>query len=116
MKALNSITTLEIIKQMSLVSIKEDTIFFKEGLDGNYFYIIKEGQVEIYSNNEYKKTLKEGDTFGQLALLYQAPRTVTIKAVTNCLFWIMERKHFRQIIDHINQIQFEENKRFNEGD
>ena len=112
MKALNSITTLEIIKQMSLVSIKEDTIVFKEGLDGNYFYIIKEGQVEIYSNNEYKKTLKEGDTFGQLALLYQAPRTVTIKAVTNCLFWIMERKHFRQIIDRINQIQFEENKRF----
>ena len=112
MKALNSITTLEIIKQMSLVSIKEDTIVFKEGLDGNYFYIIKEGQVEIYSNNEYKKTLKEGDTFGQLALLYQAPRTVTIKAITNCLFWIMERKHFRQIIDRINQIQFEENKRF----
>ena len=112
MKALNIRTTLEIIKQMSLVSIKEDTIVFNQGLDGNYFYIIKEGQVEIYSNNEYKKTLNKGDTFGLLALLYQAPRTVTVKAKTNCLFWIMERKHFRQIIDHINSIQFEENKRF----
>ena len=48
MKALNSKTTLEIIKNMSLASIEKDETVFEQGMDGNYFYIIKEGEVKLY--------------------------------------------------------------------
>ena len=115
MKALNSKTTLEIIKNMSLASIEKDETVFEQGMDGNYFYIIKEGEVKLYIDDTYKKSLKKGETFGQLALLHQSPRSVTVKAHSNCLFWIMERKNFRKIIELINSLQFEENKRFIES-
>jgi hypothetical protein len=35
----------EIIREMSLVSVKENTFIFKQDGIGSYFYILKEGTV-----------------------------------------------------------------------
>ncbi len=44
------------------------TILFNKGDKGNYFYIIKEGKLELIT--EYgNKLLKDDETFGELALI-----------------------------------------------
>ena len=112
LRSLDKQTQLEIIRQMSLCSIQKDAVIFNQGAIGTYFYIIKEGNVEIFINNKSIKFLNVGESFGELALLHDAPRSATVKARSDCVFYCMERRVFRKIINKINEINFEENKNF----
>jgi cGMP-dependent protein kinase len=103
---------LEIVKEMSLAKVKKDNIVFRQGSAGNYFYILKKGTCVLIIDNEIKNTFNVGDSFGELALLYESSRKGSLKTTTDCSFWILERKNFKKIIDHINKQNFEENKTF----
>lgn len=46
----------------------------------------------------FLKTYVPGESFGELALLYNAPRAATIIANTNCDLWALDRKTFTYII------------------
>lgn len=39
-----------------------------------------------------------GDSFGELALLYNAPRAASIRAKTNCTLWALDRETFNNIV------------------
>lgn len=97
---------------MSLCSVPAETYIFKQNTIGDYFYIIKSGKVEIRINDKVNKYLDAGESFGELALLHGSSRSASIKSLTDCLLWTLERKNFRKIIDHINYINYEDNKKF----
>jgi cAMP-dependent protein kinase regulator len=40
-----------------------------------------------------------GESFGELALLYNTPRTISIRAKTDCLLWTLSRFTFNNIIN-----------------
>lgn len=96
MKSLEKQERSEIVKQMSLCFVSKDTVIFKQGLIGRYFYIIKKGRVRLLINKKVIKSIKEGENFGELDLLYCAPRSGTIIAETDCHLWVMERKIFQK--------------------
>jgi cGMP-dependent protein kinase len=112
MRALDKEARVEIIKEMTLGEIEAGQTVFKQGAIGNFFYIVKEGQLELLINDGYTKSFTIGDSFGELALLHSAPRSGTIKAKTKCLLWFLERRNFRKIMEHINQQNYEENIKF----
>ena len=112
MRTLEKAARLEIIKEMSFVIIPSNTIIFQQGTPGNFFYILKVGTVELYIDGKKIKTFSVGESFGELALLHGAPRSGTVKAITECGLWVLERKNFRKIVDHITKMNFEENKTF----
>ena len=97
---------------MSLCTVDAGTIVFKQGSIGTFFYILKDGSLDLFINDNLIKTIKAGESFGELALLHRSPRSGTIKAVQFCEFWVLERKNFRKIVDFINEMNFEENKKF----
>ena len=47
---------------------------------------------------KYLRDYTPGDAFGELALLYNAPRAATIRAVTDCHLWALDRMTFSQIV------------------
>jgi len=54
-----------------------------------------------FGNDKEEKFLKvytEGEAFGELALLYNAPRAATIKAKNDCVFWSLDRNTFNEIV------------------
>lgn len=97
---------------MSLCSVKKDSIIFKQGTYGNFFYILKKGTVELLINDNIVKSMLSGDSFGELALLHGAVRSGTIKAKEDCKLWCLERTKFRTLIEFLNKQNFEENKKF----
>ncbi len=97
---------------MSLYSIEAGATLFEQNQNGNYFYIVKLGELALLINNVPKKTLKVGDSFGELALLQGSVRSATIKATTAVKVWCMERKNFRKIMDHIINLNHLENKKY----
>ena len=102
---------LEIVQQMSQYYIKKDNDVFKEGDYPTYFYILKDGQCEVYIGEEKKQTLSRGNCFGELSMLYDCNRECTVRTITDCTFWTLEKKNFIKIMEHILNITFEENKR-----
>lgn len=44
------------------------------------------------------KTIQEGGAFGELALLYNAPRSATIRALTDCQCFVLDTRTFKSVI------------------
>ena len=56
---------------------------FKEGDQGDEFFIVVRGQVEIRSGNRLLETVGEGGLFGEMALIDDGPRSATVIALTD---------------------------------
>ena len=55
----------------------------------------------FFQPNEEPRKLKEyqpGEVFGELALLYNAPRAATITANEDCELWALDRRTFGHIV------------------
>ena len=82
---------------------KAGQYIFKEGELGGCMYIIKEGEVECIKGDKVVRVLKQGDNFGQKALLEDAKRSLDVKAKTDCKMYSISSDFF--------QTQFGENFR-----
>lgn len=49
-------------------------------------------------DNVHLKVYREGEAFGELALLYNAPRAATIVAKTNAILFSLDRETFNHIV------------------
>ncbi len=112
MRILDKRARQEITKEMTLCSIDAGVEIFKQGINGNYFYIIKEGTLQLFIDGKFIKDLIRGDSVGELALIHSTPRSGSLSAKTNSLVWVLERRNFRKIVDVINKMNYEENKNF----
>ena len=98
---------LSIIDNLEMMIIQKDTTLFNKGDKGYYFYVIKEGKIELMT--EYGlKILNENETFGELALIQNKKRTASAKAVENCKLLLLNGKKFREILSEKTETDFKE--------
>ncbi len=75
-----------------------------EGENGNELYVVEEGELDCFKKfpdaeePKYLKTYVPGEAFGELALLYNAPRAATIRAKSECQLWVLDRNTFNFIV------------------
>lgn len=69
-----------------------------QGDEGDYFYIIESGTVDFYVNGSKVNTSGDGSSFGELALMYNAPRAATAVASGDVTCWALDRATFRRIL------------------
>jgi len=69
-----------------------------QGEVGDYFYIIHKGSVAFEVDGAEVGTAKEGNSFGELALLYDCPRAATCITSSPCELWRVDQKTFRKIL------------------
>ncbi len=74
---------------------KAGQYIFKEGELGGCMYIIKEGEVECIKGDKVVRVLKQGDNFGQKALLEDAKRSLDVKAKTDCKMYSISSDFFQ---------------------
>ena len=63
---------------------------------------IEIGEANKYSDQEKFKTLKSGDFFGEMSLLFGCRRTATVKAMQFCECAYIKRDNFLQLLANFN--------------
>lgn len=69
-----------------------------QGDEGDNFYVIDMGEVDVYVNQELVTTIGEGGSFGELALIYGTPRAATVTAKVDVKLWGIDRDSYRRIL------------------
>ena len=105
----------EIIISMSLYKLKEGKTLFTQGNTANYWYIVKSGELNRFTNDKLIGTIKSGESFGEHALMNNTPRSTTVVSVTECKLWALKRQVFRKILEFIFNSNFEQNMQFLNG-
>ncbi|XP_025112177.1 cAMP-dependent protein kinase regulatory subunit isoform X3 [Pomacea canaliculata] len=73
-------------------------VIIQQGDEGDNFYVIDQGEVDVYVNGEHVTTIGEGGSFGELALIYGTPRAATVKAKNDVKLWGIDRDSYRRIL------------------
>jgi len=82
---------------------KADEDIIVQGEIGDVFYLLEEGAVDVYISKggdpQVKvHSYKPGDAFGELAIMYNAPRAATCRAQTDSKLWQLDRVSFKCIV------------------
>eukprot|EP00948_MAST-09A_sp_MAST-9A-sp1_P001674 g1674.t1 len=94
----NEIFSLYVLKNMERVFCVPGDFLFRVGDAGMAMYYLAQGTVEVCGKNgEHFTNLNEGSLFGEIALLCDMPRTATIKALSFCMLYKLEREGLDQI-------------------
>jgi cAMP-dependent protein kinase regulator len=82
----------------------------QQGDVGDYFYVVEKGSFDIYVHPSGKLeagadglgnkvgTVGPGGSFGELALMYNAPRAATVMSSESSTLWALDRVTFRRIL------------------
>lgn len=93
-----------IVKALEVRTFTEGQQVIAQGDDGNELFLVGSGQLNCTrrSGTEQKEVLlrqyESGDYFGELALLYNAPRAASITAVSKCVLYSLDRECFNNIV------------------
>ena len=91
-----------IADSVETVSIRKGEVLFNEGDKANRAFFVKEGEVEILKESSGREVLLavrgEGAVIGEMALLQSAPRSATIRARTDTVFYAIDKENFDRLL------------------
>lgn len=91
-----------VIDAMEEVATQPDQDVIVEGEFGDTLYIIDQGNYDCFKKiggkQTYLKTYHAGEFFGELALMYNAPRAASIKSKGNGKLFGLDRSTFNHIV------------------
>jgi cAMP-dependent protein kinase regulator len=97
-----------IIGAMFELKASAGQMLISEGEQGDNFYVAQSGSYSVFLKKipgKAVKTYGPGDSFGELALLYNTPRAASIKCTQSGVLWALDRSTFRVILMSQKQSQ-----------
>lgn len=88
----------QVIDSMEEKKFRADDIIIEQGAVGDYFYIVSNGNIDCFVDEKKVTSYQRGGSFGELALMYNAPRAATLRATTDVVLWALDRISFRSIL------------------
>jgi len=93
--------TNQMIDNMDRINFSKGDIIFEEGDQGDWFYIIREGKVDVIKKIKWFKyiwikELGSGDYFGEMALHQNKSRSATLKAAEDTVCFVLYKNKFKQ--------------------
>jgi cAMP-dependent protein kinase regulator len=90
-------------RQGSFKNLTSGEILLHQGEQGDAFYLLVRGSVDVSIDGRSVKEITEGGFFGEIALLTNAPRNATIKAKENSIVLKISRGDFwHTILGNLN--------------
>ncbi len=93
-------------QRIEQVSFKTGDILFKEGDTTYHFYVIQEGEVEIFKTGADGKKIvlgvvTAGSSLGEFAMLDHMPRSATAQAMTHVSAALVSEDAYQQLIEEL---------------
>ena len=82
----------------------------RQGEDGDYFFVVRVGTLHFDVDATPVGTIHAGNSFGELALLYESPRAASVVCDTACTLFRVDQSTFRYIMQTQKE-QTEQDKR-----
>jgi CRP-like cAMP-binding protein len=97
-----------IVDEMWTDSVPKDTSVMTQGEHGVFLYVIESGEFGVFISEdgaEPQEVHKEkaGQAFGELALMYNAPRAATVTALCDSVVWKIDRYTFRRVAHNMGK-------------
>lgn len=77
---------------------KSGETIVKQNDKGHAFYIIEDGSVNVVKDDNKVATLKRGDYFGEMALMFDQPRAATVVASGDVKTVRLDRQSFKRLL------------------
>jgi len=102
-----------VVDIMYVRKVEKGDILINEGEDGDEFYVIQEGHVDVFQKNDNGENTKvdekaTSESFGELALMYDAPRNATCIATMTTYVRVLERRYFNRIVRQVGEARFQQ--------
>jgi CRP-like cAMP-binding protein len=99
----------KIAESLTTVHFQEGDVIVRRGDAGEIFYIIESGSVKVYDigmgdSVSSEHILKDGDYFGERALLMDEPRAASVAALTDVTTLAMDRVTFEKSIGDLQDL------------
>lgn len=105
-----------IVEVMWYMEIPPKHKLIKQGEAGDNFYVVEQGEFEIFveknGDSRMVATRGPGESFGELALMYNSPRAATVIAKSKSKVWAVERYQFRKILMKVSNEKLDEYDNF----
>lgn len=94
---------------MEKVQVGAGDVVIRQGGEGNCFYIVQKGELEVLISKEgspgeelgtivHRYSSNNFSCFGELALMYNKPLQASVRAVTDGSLWALKREDFRGVL------------------
>ena len=90
----------QILAKLQPIVLPPEDYVIHEGQIGHEMYFINHGEVQVFSEKDNKviENMESGAFFGELALLYSVRRTASVKTLTYCELFVLEKNDFSQVM------------------
>jgi CRP-like cAMP-binding protein len=113
-----------IFMRMESVPVKAGEAIIKQGDEGDYFYVVKKGRCLVTRTMPDQPRgiklaeLKDGDTFGEEALISSNKRNASVTMLTDGMLNRLSKKDFLELLNEplLNWVTFEEAQKVIEED
>lgn len=74
-------------------------VVFRQGDYGDRFYVIARGSVTVSVDSATPVVLQDGDHFGEMAMLHDAPRNATVSTRADSVFLSLRREDLMELLE-----------------
>ena len=92
--ALSPPTLESLARVLEPLSLQARVDVIRQGDEGELFYVIADGEVEIVRDGQVVATRSRGEGFGEIALIYDVPRTATVTTQRDTQLHTLDRETF----------------------
>ncbi len=88
-----------LLSDCATVTLRPGQVLFQQGDPGDSLYVVEGGRLEIYSGDAHLDEVVAGDSFGEMALFLNEPRSASVRAIDAARVLRLDRDRFLDVLE-----------------
>jgi CRP/FNR family cyclic AMP-dependent transcriptional regulator len=86
--------------KMDEISVPPGTALITEGMGNHAFFLLADGEVDVFVGGTHRRTLGPNDFFGEISMMVLDPATATVVTRTPVRALVMSHRQFLEVRVH----------------